>query len=438
MAAFAQILFAETEATYDRYQPAFKNPQALTQEAAKKRDRNQIFLRILEQPFRPIGYAVGEAAAWAERHRIDRKTVWFIDKMMELGIHPAFDAPETSDGIRVGGRLELDKLFKLRTPNLQLQVFGGWTYNTDSSESQSFDGGGKYRVGMPFNPSVYQEGLVQYKRMVSESFFGLGNLSSRGNWSTYKIEETKIEEKLGCELMRFFSADTSFIFQHVNIGNGRRVHVGKIKEYFANGGIPGINGGVLMGVRGKLSHDSRDHQEDPKRGGNESFDLGYFFDIDGNNFHYLKMTATATHFFSLWSDRRVLAIRLKAEQNESMGHGQKVPFFNMSRLGGNEPGEASDILRSYRFNRFFDDGAALANMEYRYNIWEYGTFGADAFGLFDVGEVFRSVGNFVFDRLRLSYGGGLNLKFRRRTILSLTAAGGNEGWRFSVHSSKSF
>lgn len=432
------ILFSETESAYNKYEPTFKDPAALTQEAAKKRDRNQIFLRILEQPLRPIGYAVGEMAEWTERHQIDRKTAWFIDKMLEYGIHPSFDAPETSDGLRLGASLELDKLLKIKSPNLKLNVFGGWTYNTDSSESQSFDIGGKYRVGMPFSNAVYQEGVFNYARRVSESFFGLGNLTSLGDWSTYKAEEVKIEEKLGCELISSVSADTSFIFQHVNIGNGRRKNVGKIKDYFANDNIPGINGATLMGIRGGLSHDSRDNPDDPKHGGKEQVDLGYFFDIEGNNFHYLKIIAAVTHFFSLWSDRRVLALRFKVEKNESLRGGKHVPFFNMARLGGNEPAESSDLLRSYRFNRFFDEGVILANAEYRYNIWEYGNFGADAFGLFDVGEVFQKVSNFVFDRLKLSYGGGLNLKFRRRTLLSLTAASGDEGWRFSIHSSKSF
>ncbi len=432
----ASPLFSDTELSYDPYEPAFRHPRSLTEEAAKKRDRNQILLRLLEQPLRPVGYAIGEMAAWTERHYIDRKTEWFFDKMLEIGILPQFDSPEGSGGIRLGARVELDKLLKMNTPNFKAETFGGWTYHADSSKAQSYDFGGKYRVGMPFDPSIYHEGFIRYNRRASENFFGLGNRTSLGDWATYKTEELKIEEKLGFMLMNRVSADTSVIFQHVKIGNGRRKRVGKLKERYPE--IPGVNGATLMGIRGGLAHDSRDHLDDPKRGGKAAFDFGYFFDVGGSDFHYLNMQATVSRFFSLWSDRRVLAVRIQAEKNESLGGGNDIPFFNMARLGGAEPGAASDLLRAYRFNRFFDKGSILANIEYRYNIWEYGSFAGDAFGLFDIGEVFKEVSNFALKRLRMSYGGGLNLKFRRKAILSLTAAGGDEGWRFAAHTGKSF
>ena len=98
----------------------------------------------------------------------------------------------------------------------------------------------------------------------------------------------------------------------------------------------------------------------------------------------------------------------------------------------------SEILRSYRYNRFFEEGLLLANAEYRYNIYEYDKIAGDAVALFDIGEAFDEIGEFGFDELKFSYGGGLNLKFRRRTIFSVTIARGNEGWRVGVHSKASF
>ena len=110
----------------------------------------------------------------------------------------------------------------------------------------------------------------------------------------------------------------------------------------------------------------------------------------------------------------------------------------MAGLGGADPWRGSELLRSYRFNRFFDQGLAALNAEYRYSIYEYGDFQTDAFGLFDVGEVFDSIGGFSFPRLNVAYGGGFNFKFLKKKILSLILARGSEGAEFMVNSRVSF
>jgi hypothetical protein len=110
----------------------------------------------------------------------------------------------------------------------------------------------------------------------------------------------------------------------------------------------------------------------------------------------------------------------------------------MSRLGGSDYTRGSELLRSYRYNRFFDESLILANIEYRYSIYEYGDFAGDAVGLFDIGEVFDELGHFGFDELKFSYGGGVNVKFRRNTLLSLLAARGNEGWEFATRTKVAF
>ena len=107
-------------------------------------------------------------------------------------------------------------------------------------------------------------------------------------------------------------------------------------------------------------------------------------------------------------------------------------------MGGTDRRRGSELLRSYRYNRFFEEGLILGNSEYRYNIYEYGDFAIDAFVLFDVGEVFGELGDFKFDELDFSYGGGFNIKFRRRTLFSFVLARGNEGWNSSVDSTLSF
>jgi len=58
--------------------------------------------------------------------------------------------------------------------------------------------------------------------------------------------------------------------------------------------------------------------------------------------------------------------------------------------------------------------------------------------LFDVGEVFRSIGGFSFSNLDFSYGGGVNIKYQRKPVLSFVYAHGSEGGEFNVNSKVSF
>lgn len=431
------FLFGEREMNYDPYLSALKYPEAGQVGAARDRDRNLLFLRILEQPVRPAGYSLGKTAEWIERKRVDDKVVWFFDELSSHGIYPKTKGPtEGGFGVMgVEGRVELEKLFQIEQPYVTAQVFGGWTPNK-GYEGTTVDFGGRYKIETPAH-AVFHEGLVRYGRSSSESFYGIGQDTSLGEHSTYQPEELKFDAALGYPLMQAVESRASFVYQRMNIGNGNREHVGKIKEHFPIASIPGINGGDLIGLIASLVRDTRDSKTDTKRGGEEAFQFSYLHDTDGNDFHYLKVGASARHFFPIQSDRRILALRLVAEKNQELGGGE-IPFFNMSRLGGSDFSDGSELLRSYRYNRFFDEGMLSANVEYRYNIYEYGKFSGDAVALFDVGEVFGELGDFGIEELKFSYGGGLNIKFRRRTLLSIVVAHGSEKLKIAAHTKASF
>jgi len=430
-------ILAQSEVEYDPYAPVLKHPETVTPESAEGRERAQLMARFLEQPFRPIGYGLGKTAEWVERKHVDDKVIWFFDELTSHGIYPKLMTP-TEAGLGTvgpGGRIDVLKLLQLDQPSISLDVFGGWTPNKDFAGT-TVELGAKYKIE-PLQSSFFQDGLFRYRRSSSEAFYGIGQDTSLGEHSVYQPEELWLEGGAGYHVLQAADARASFVFQRMNVGNGAQERVGKIKEHFPVAGIPGVEGGDLIGLITSLSHDNRDDQHDAKRGGEEKLGFSYFHDVDGNDLHYLKLSGTVRHFFPIFSDRRTLAVRLSAEKNQELGGGE-IPFYNLSRLGGSDITDGSELLRSYRYNRFFEEGLLLANAEYRYNIYEYGDFKADAFGLFDVGEVFEEFGNFGFDELKFSYGGGLNLRFRKRTLLSLAIARGNEGFRAASHTKISF
>ncbi|MBI4395245.1 MAG: BamA/TamA family outer membrane protein [Candidatus Omnitrophica bacterium] len=430
-------IFAEKEIEYDPYLSILRYPETAEEQFTERRERAQFLARILEQPIRPVGYGLGKTAEWAERAHLEDKVVWFFDELAIHGIHLKTKSPtEASFGtLGLRGRIEFEKLFKIEQPYLTTEAFGGLTPNKDFAGS-TVELGGRYHLEAPAG-ALFHEGLFRYDRSSAESFYGVGQNTSLGDLVTYQPEQLKWEGSLGYRFNPTMDGRAVLVYEKVHIGNGNRERVGKIKEYFGSAGMAGINGGDLIGFAASFIHDNSDSKSDPKRGGSESIDVSYHHDTDGTDFQFVKLVGSIRHFFPIGSDRRILALRLAGEKNQKL-FGDDIPFFKMARLGGSDRSDGSELLRSYRYNRFFDEGLLTANAEYRYNIYEYGNFAGDAFLLFDVGEVFEEIETFGFEELKFSYGGGLNIKFRRKTLLSLLLARGNEGWRAAAHTKISF
>ena len=432
----ASSVLAQRDADYDPYAPILKYPNAQELNQIEKREREIFFARLLEQPFRPVGNALGGTAEWVERTHLEDKLTWLFTELHSHGIYPGKRTP-SEGGLGVigpGMRIQLDKLFKMEQPYATVNIFGGWAPNK-GFEGSTVDFGSDYKLEAPTTP-FYHKGLFRYERSSAESFYGIGQDTSLGEHSSYQPEETWLEGSLGYNLTDATEMIGSLVYQRMNIGNGNRERIGKIKEHFPTG-IPGIEGGDLIGLTSKWLHDSRDHKTDPKKGGYQSVEFSYFKDTDGSDFQYLKMAGSAAYFIPIFSDRRILALRLTTEKYQELG-GDQIPFYNMARLGGSSISHGSELLRSYAYNRYFDESLIIANIEYRYSIYEYGNFATDALALFDIGEIFEEIHDFGLDELKFSYGGGFNLKYRRRTILSFVLARGNEGWAASTHTHASF
>ena len=433
----ASTVFAQKETDYDPYAPILKYPRAQDPAQIEKRDREIFIARLLEQPFRPIGYALGETAEWAERTHLENKLTWAYTELTSHGIYPQLRRPP-SDSFLVptglGARVQIEKLLNIEESFVTANATGGWAPNINYAGT-TVDLEGDYKIQSSSRP-YYHNGSARYWRSSAENFYGIGQNTSRGERSSYQPEEVWLEGGIGYDLNESNELHGAVVYQRMNIGNGNRERIGKIKEHFPVG-IPGIDGGDLIGLVNKWIHDGRDHKTDPRKGGIQTLEFSYFHDTDGKDFQYLKMAGSVAHFFPILSDRRVLALRIRVEKNQELGGGE-IPFYNLARLGGSSIRDGSELLRSYAFNRYFDEGLIVANAEYRYNIYEYGNFAGDAVALFDVGEVFEEIHDFGFDELKFSYGSGLNLKYKRHTILFFSLARGNEGWAARVHTHASF
>jgi len=219
---------------------------------------------------------------------MDDKMIWFIDELQSHGIYPRLrTANESSLGaIGIGGRVDVDKLVGMEQEFFSLETFGGWAPNVNF-EGTDTELGGSYRIMAP-GSVLYHDGLIDFSRSSSESFYGISDSTSLGEWSTYSFEELRFESGFGGDILYDLEGRIGLEFQHVKIGNGNRTGVGKIKEHFAGFDVPGLDGGNILALTTGLEYDKRDHKKDPKRGSYGNLNFSYHHDVDGKDLQYIK------------------------------------------------------------------------------------------------------------------------------------------------------
>jgi Omp85 superfamily domain len=170
-----------------------------------------------------------------------------------------------------------------------------------------------------------------------------------------------------------------------------------------------------------ITADTRDFPDHPTAGVFARAAMANYSDREAGLFSFRRYEAEAAHFVPLANSRVVLALHgwLIASDTDE---GQVVPFYLAPSYGGNK------VQRSYADYRFHDRNVLAINIETRIVLLTH----VDAALMFDAGNVAPRIGDLDFGRR--SYGAGLRLHTRRRTIARFDVAHGGEGWRclFSV------
>ena len=415
------LSLSAAEVSYDRYAPIYQ--ETPTESATKK-----VAANILTYPLELIRWPVDKSLVFIEKNHLVTKARFLYDTLEAQGVTPklSFSSPGVEiDAIRLTRQ-------KVRFPDLTVKGHVNWKHD------RIFDVGTKVGVDRIGGTGVHLHEIIQYQSRPEEHFHGIGSNASRGEGTSFKMETTKLETRLGYRHSPALSTDLKFSYNNINITDGGDGGRGKIDTTFPGLNIAGLDGDEIISFGFEVEHDTRNQQENSTRGGLLRLDWTYNEGLDGSEARYFSYKAEASRYIRLGNDRRVLFLRFYGEHNDETDH-HRVPFHQLARLGGfGTYPDLSHPLRGYDRDRFFDESALLFNIEYRYTVYEYRDWKLDTVLFFDLGQVFGEFSELQGNDFKESYGVGFRFSVLNHVVLALEVAHGDEGTNFYVKSSTPF
>lgn len=429
---FCVLVFAVSgyadDAKTDNYAPVYASPPAAT-------PLKDALSRAIEFPFQILKWPVDQLLVYTEDYRLDKKTLWIYDRLVDIGLKPHLDSMNYSLLPSYGLDFDLVRLArqKVNYPDL---IIRGWINHGPTSYFQVGTEIGVQRIG---DTGFHVSGIAEYDNRRNENFYGIGPHSSRGDSTSYVEEKTTMGVKAGYEFSPSLDLFSMLEFSHVNIKDRAIDGKGDIPEIFPKKHIPGDHGDGLLSPSLGLDHDTRDSKEDATKGGYEKFLFKFTNGVQSSKACYFTYLADLARYFQLGSPKRILVTRFFGEFNQPTNDG-RVPFYEMAKLGGPGmfPFQGSQTLRGFVYDRFYGDSALLLNIEYRYTVWQYKEFKMNTVLFWDEGEVSKGFSTFLIKDFQGSYGTGFYVSYLQTVLISFNVAHGNEGTKFYLENKLPF
>jgi outer membrane protein assembly factor BamA len=259
-------------------------------------------------------------------------------------------------------------------------------------------------------------------------FYGEGPDSLKSNRTDYRREDTRFAFGVAWPVLPHVRprCDAEQLF--LNVGPGTSDAVTSTELKFGPLRAPGIDHQTNYLIAGcGLQFDLRDLPENPHKGTLLRLDYHGFAAEQNNAFSFTRASGQIEQYIPFFNRKRVIALHAAADLSFH-DRNQVVPFYMQPTLGG-----ASD-LRGFRFLRFYDDNAAVANAEYR---WEIFT-GFDMAIFADAGEVFHRPSQFSLSNVKSDMGFGLRFNNQRNLVMRIDTGFSKEGFQVWVSFNKVF
>ncbi len=245
-------------------------------------------------------------------------------------------------------------------------------------------------------------------------FFPGGNRAPKareGGRTNFELDEISGDFKVGTPVvghLKAFFVGRGF-FAEAKEGKGRDIP----------STIPGVGSSLIaLEVGPRVTYDSRESPFRPSNGWLLDTSFSYTNQLDGHEFEYYGYTAEVQRYISVFRGDRVLVLRGYLAKLHSF-EDRSIPFYELNQLDLNHG------LRGYERGRWFDEGALLFNVEWRYPVWAQ-TEGS----LFvDAGQVFNDYRDLNTRTFRLSVGGGFRFVTKQDFSFRVQVAGSEDGFQ---------
>jgi hypothetical protein len=258
-----------------------------------------------------------------------------------------------------------------------------------------------------------------HRNLPQVQYYGPGPDSSAGGRSDYRLEDTDFSARFGVRPLRTLYLGALGGYTLVNVGPGTNPRFINTGDLFSEFQAPGVRqqSDFLRGG-GFLQVDYRDHPGGPRKGGNYLIQYSKYSDRKLRQFNFNRVEVELQQYFSFLNERRVIALRARADLTDAH-RGNRVPFFFQPTVGG------SNSLRGFRQWRFTDDNALILNGEYRWEVFS----GMDMAIFADAGKVFPRWEDLNFQELEASLGFGMRFNIRNSVFLRIDTGFSHEGFQ---------
>ncbi len=382
--------------------------QALAQEPATRAEVLRLERETKnEQLTPPESSGLERALVWLENDRL------LLERILNpaVGFYPALGSVTTGGGFAVGPGYRRPSVLG---GQVDLNVFGAGTpkryWMLDATATMPRLAGGR----------VFADVGARRYDFPSEEFFGTGGDSRREDFVTYGLKNLIVGGGAGVRPHPWLSVAGRVEWLTPRVSGGTRDR--SIQDLFDDASTPGLDRQPDF-LRYELSADFNYRQPlgNPRRGGRYFVAYSHFDDRDLDAYSFSRIDVDLQQYIPLFSDRRVLALRMMTSASDVTGQNQ-VPFYLQPTLGG------PDDLRGFRRFRFRDENLLLLQAEYR---WEIFT-AVDGAIFYDAGKVASRAEDLDFSDLESDYGIGFRFGTVNGIFLRVEGAFGSRGGKHFV------
>ncbi len=260
---------------------------------------------------------------------------------------------------------------------------------------------------------------AKYENSPTMAYYGEGSDSSRGDRTSYRLEDLTIDLVGRYRFGKSFYLGGFIGWYYPNINRGQQPGFPSIEDRFIPEEVPGLGlqpDHLRTGV--SLQYDTRDLPEGPRAGGNYYANYSRYWDRNLGRYDFNRLDTAIEHYIPYRNKTRVVAMRLGGQFTWTP-EGQLVPFYLQPTLGGTK------FLRGFARYRFRDLNAILLSVEHRWHLFS-GGYGAL---FFEAGKVASKISEFNLSELEYSGGIGLRFTIRDEVVIRVDNAVSREGYR---------